>query len=435
MDLTSHSLTDITLVTMIAVFCGIFLERLKQPAIVGYIVAGIVLGPTGFGFISNSENVQALAELGIILLLFIIGMELSFKSFMSVIKIAISCVVIQLVASLLICYVLGKIVDWTGEETILFGFILMLSSTAVAIKMLDELGHLKDPIGQITVGILVAQDLALVPMLLMAGSLSHGGEITMMVWVKIFIAIIFLIALVMFLSKREKLTLPFSKWLKGNGDMPPLIALAICFSAATLSGLLGLSSAYGAFLAGLIIANSTERDILMKVTHPIHSVLLVVFFLSIGLMIDLGFIFKNFHAVFLFLLTAVSIKTVLNIAALRMLGQSWENAFPAGLVMAQLGEFAFLLTSIGFKGKILDDYDYNLAISVIALSLLLSPLWLLTVRRFHGLASQGITSARGIVLGLYQGEIKSVSDFYHNIRSKIDSLSKKTDQTDERTKN
>jgi CPA2 family monovalent cation:H+ antiporter-2 len=419
MEFQANSLTGIALVMAIAMLFGIGLERLKQPAIVGYIVAGIVLGPTGFGVIGDASQVELMAELGIVLLLFIIGTELSLKSFISVFRVAVACTAIQLIVSLLVCYAIGSLGGWAGEKIVLFGFMLTLSSTAVAIKILDQLGHLKDPIGQITVGILIAQDLALVPMLVMADSFADGGGMTYKVWIKILIAVGLLVGLVFYLSQRDRIRLPLSKWFKGSGDLPPLMALALCFAAATISGALGLSTAYGAFLAGLIVSSSTERDSIVKAVHPIQSILLVVFFLSIGLMIDLGFIMKNLHTVLLFLLVAISIKTVLNIGALRLLGQSWENAFPAGLVMAQLGEFAFLLATIGSKGKILNEHDYRLAISVIALSLLLSPFWLMTVRRFHVLASHGVTNIKDIMRMIYEGELKTVSELYDHVSKTV----------------
>lgn len=419
MEFQTNSLTGIALVMAIAMLFGIGLERLKQPAIVGYIVAGIVLGPTGFGVIGDASQVELLAELGVVLLLFIIGTELSLKSFISVFRVAVACTAIQLVVSLAVCYAIGSLSGWAGEKIMLFGFMLTLSSTAVAIKILDQLGHLKDPIGQITVGILIAQDLALVPMLVMADSLADGGAMTYKVWIKILIAVGLLVGLVFYLAQRDRIRLPLSKWFKGAGDLPPLMALALCFAAATISGAVGLSTAYGAFLAGLVVSSSTERDSIVKAVHPIQSILLVVFFLSIGLMIDLGFIMKNLHTVLLFLLVAISIKTVLNIGALRLLGQSWENALPAGLVMAQLGEFAFLLATIGAKGKILTEHDHRLAISVIALSLLLSPFWLMTVRRFHVLASHGVTNIKDIMRMIYEGELKTMSELYDHVSKTV----------------
>lgn len=388
------TLTSIALVTTAALLCGLALIRLRQPAIVGYILAGVALGPTGLKLVSNTETVQVLAELGVIMLLFLIGMELSLRSFKSVYKKALSVAALQIVAALSVFYGIGHFLDWTIERIVVFAFATALSSTAVAIKILEETDELRTPVGRTTVSVLIAQDLAVIPMLLIIAAFGSGHEagpagasFTMAaIFVKLAIAIGLLIAVSLFLSKRDRVDLPMSGWIMSRHEVIPLAALAFCFTWATLSGLIGLSTAYGAFLAGLIIGNSNVRATMHKAAEPIQTILLMVFFLSIGLLIDLDYIFANWKNVLLVLSIVTFLKTIVNVGILHLLGEPWQRAFHAGVVMGQLGEFSFILVAGGVAANVISPEGYDLMISVIALSLLISPMWLAIARRLHDMA-------------------------------------------------
>ncbi|WP_162306021.1 cation:proton antiporter [Oleisolibacter albus] len=399
-------LTGIALVTSVALLCGLALSRLRQPAIVGYIVAGVVLGPTGFGLIDNAESVHTLAELGVLMLLFLVGMELSVRAFRQVYRVAVLAVLLQLVLSLAAVSVAGLLLGWPLARSIVFGFIIALSGTAVAIKMLEDIGELRTDMGRVTVGVLIAQDLAFVPLLLVTNALGpQSSGLDAGVLVKLALALAVLAGLVWFLSRRERLQLPYGAWFQRNPDVVPLAALAFCFTFASVTGLLGLSTAFGAFVAGFILGNSTGRPVAIRATQPIQSVLMVVFFLSIGLLIDLRHIWANLGEVVLLLLLVTLVKTAINVGVLRLLGEPWERAFPAGAIMGSLGEFSFVLAAAGLSVAVIDPQGYQMAVTVVALSWLASPLWLISVRRFHRLAQTGIVSMRATLGQVYRGEI------------------------------
>ena len=162
--------------------------------------------------------------------------------------------------------------------------------------------------------------------------------------------------------------------------------MAFGFSLTAISGLLGLSTAYGAFVAGLIIGNSDARVALHKAVEPIQAVLLMVFFLSIGLLIDVRFIADNWHNVLIVLAAVTVLKTVINVAILHFLGKPWDRAFHAGVVMAQTGEFSFIIVAAGLASKAISPDSYRLMVTVIALSLLISPMWQALARHLHDLA-------------------------------------------------
>lgn len=383
-------LTSIALVTTAALLCGLAFIRLRQPAIVGYIIAGVALGPTGLGIISNTETVQTLAELGVIMLLFLIGMELSLRGFQSVYKTALTTAVLQILMAIGIFWVAGQFLHWSFARVLIFGFATALSSTAVSIKMLEETDDLHTPVGRITVSVLIAQDLAVIPILLIISALgaeehAHiGGAIA----AKLGFSIGFLALLIWFLSRREKLHLPFTEWFASRSEVLPLAAMAFCFTWAALSGLLGLSTAYGAFAAGLIIGNSNLRSALHTAAEPIQTILLMVFFLSIGLLIDVDFIMHNLKNVLIVLFIVTLLKTVVNVVILHLfLDKPWNKSFHSGVVMAQVGEFSFIVVAAGLASQIISEEAYRLMIAVIALSLLISPMWLAISRRLHDMAT------------------------------------------------
>lgn len=378
-------LTSIALVTTAALLCGLLLIRLRQPAIVGYILAGVALGPTGFKMVTNTETVQILAELGVIMLLFLIGMELSLKSFRTVYKTALAAAGLQIITALTAFWVVGYFMEWTFERVMVFAFATALSSTAVAIKILEATDDLNTPVGRTTISILVAQDLAVIPMLLIVntfGDASNEGSIWSIV-LRLAASIGFLAFLGWFLMRRERLIIPFSEWIVSRPEIIPLAAMAFCFLWATLSGAVGLSTAYGAFVSGLIIGNSDMRTTLHKAAEPIQAILLMVFFLSIGLLIDLDYIADNWRLVLMVLAIVTVLKTVVNVAILHFLGEPWDRAFHSGVTMAQVGEFSFILCAAGLATKSLSKDGYHLMITVIALSLLISPMWLAIARRLH----------------------------------------------------
>ena len=429
MEAHANDLTSMALVTTVAVLCGLLFTRLRQPAIVGYILAGVVLGPTGFRLVQNSENVTSLAELGVLMLLFLIGMELSLRHFKSVLAVASCCAVLQIGFSLGITALLARLFDWPWQQAVVLGFVFALSSTAVAIKMLEDIKELRSPVGRITVGVLIAQDLAIVPMLVLIHGMGGEGTLGYDVIAKLVLASAFLVALIWFLSRRQKIVLPTRRWMKGKLDLIPLAALAFCFSAATVSGLLGLSAAYGAFLAGLVIGQSTDRAVTIRATRPIQSVLLVVFFLSIGLLIDWRYIWENLGLVLTLLASAVFVKTAINVGALRLLREPWERAFPAGVIMGQIGEFSFVLAAAGVGVGAIDKEGYRLAISVIALSLLISPVWLITARRFMAIASDGVTNIQSALAETFKEEVTAYATAVSLVRRGAAKLRKGDDKT------
>jgi len=415
MESAAHSgLTGVAVVALAALVCGMAMERMRQPAFVGYILAGLLLGPTALGLVEDREQIDVIAEMGVLMLLFIIGMELSIRLFLRLWKFVLMATGLQILAAGSVTLLLSTILGWSLGMAILLGFVIALSSTAIGIKMLEETGEMKTRTGLLSVGILIAQDLAFVPMLLVLGIISVGetdyrgllvmlGSVLLLGW------------LMWYLAKGGRIQLPFMQNVVRNIDLTPLGALALCFGAAALAGVFGLSPAYGAFLAGLVLGNSGERPAFMGSIRPIQSILMMVFFLSIGLLIDLQFIWDNIGTVLVLLFLVTVFKTAMNTAIVRMLGQSWPQAFLVSVMLSQIGEFSFLLSKTGLETGLIGGDVMRLVVAVTVLSLAISPLWVVTARRIHNLTAN-VTTFGELMKSVYAHETNLVASGYSKIR-------------------
>lgn len=403
-----NELIALAIVAGAAMIMGVLFSRIRQPVVVGYIVAGVVLGPSALKVIEDRESVGLIAEMGVLMLLFLIGMELSLRNFRRIWRLALTVMALQLTLGVGVAWVLGALMDWRLELTLIVGFGLSLSSTAVAIKILDDIGQLRTEVGRTAVGVLIAQDLAVVPMLIIVSEMGAGGSGVAGAVLPVAIAIAILVGIVFLLSRRKRDNLPFSHWFSDHPDLAAMTGLALCFIGSAISGLIGLSPAYGAFVAGLVVGNTTERTKMIAAVQPVQSVLLMVFFLSVGLLLDLQFIADNWHAVLLLLLAIAVTKTISNIGILRMLGEPWPRAWLAGTVLGQVGEFSFVLVAAGLAAGVIDTYGGNLMTSVIALSLASSSLVLFTARRMSEVRWRRVRTLEDALDAVYGSRTSSV---------------------------
>ncbi|RZI45501.1 cation:proton antiporter [Candidatus Finniella inopinata] len=397
-----NSLTEVAMVVVAALAGGLGFVRLKQPPIIGYILTGILLGPSGLAFIQSRDQVSVLAELGVLLLLFVVGMELNLRTFKKVWVVATLCTILQVVSSIAITVAISGFFGWSAGLSLLLGFVASISSTAVVVKVMESIGELKTEIGQLTIGILIAQDLAIVPMILILRSYGESW-FSPSLFLKLIASVGMIAALITYLSRRQRVRLPLTQMIAGDRDLTPLASLTFCFAAAAISGLIGLSAPYGAFLAGLILGNTHERLAMIESTKPIQSILLMVFFLSIGLLLDLEFIWENFAIVLKLLFVVTVGKTALNVGILRLLRLPWPQAFLIGVVLAQLGEFAFLMATISHETNIINEDGQRLIVGLTVLSLAFSPFWLAIAKHFQDSAAQSSSGLQG-VLGFFDNE-------------------------------
>jgi monovalent cation:H+ antiporter-2, CPA2 family len=403
----TQDLTALALVLSAAVLCGLTMSRLRLPAAAGFILAGVVLGPTGFGLIETSASIETLADLGVLMLLFIIGMELRLRSFRALLPLALGIAVVEIAAATLFAVALGFFGSGETRSAVVIGFMLAISSTAVALKMVEEADEKQSAAGKLTLAVLIAQDLAVVPLLLITNALGTGAaaETGIEIGIKLVLALGLLVGFIATLTRVKSFRFPFTEFFLRDPDIGTLAVLGVCFVAASVSGLLGLSPALGAFLCGLAVGHSTLRPTAMRAVPPVQSILLFTFFLSVGLLIDLDYVVGHLWLIVIALFVVAAGKTVLNVGVLTLFGQPGDVAFRAALFLTPIGEFSFVLAAAGFSVGALTPEAHKLAFVVIALSLLVSPLWFVGARRAHALAQRGITEADALFRASYRKEL------------------------------
>ena len=364
-----------TFLMLSAVSFGLILRWLKQPPLVGYILAGLALGPAGLELVDYSDEISSLAEFGVILLLFIIGIELSVKAFLRVLQPAVVATLGQIACCILLAISVKSYFGWTLPQILLIGFVLTLSSTAVALMVLQGLGQLRTHAGQLTVGVLVAQDIAVAPMLVFAQSGADVFQQWPLLLVRIVIALLVLAGLLVWIGKTARQRLPLATLLEGNVELAILFSLGACMLAASLTGTMGLSPVFGAFCAGLALSHTNLRKAVLDAILPLQSLLLVVFFVSIGLLVDLDYVKSHWGVIAAVTLGVLFIKTLFGWALLSLGGEPVGRALVSSLVTPQIGEFSFVLTTSGVASGIFTGFEADFLLAVIAASLFISPIW------------------------------------------------------------
>jgi CPA2 family monovalent cation:H+ antiporter-2 len=379
LDPTIHSFTGILLTIIIL---GIILKFFKIPYVMAYLLAGIIIGPYGLGVIQDHQIMLKLESIGVMFLLFFVGMKVSASKLIANWKIEIVGTFIQILGSLLCVAALSLWLDWSLDRVILLGFVISISSTAVVLKILEDRNETDSEIGRNVIGILLIQDLALIPMIIiiefLGGKSPAINELVLQI-----IGGATTIGFIVWLSKTKvQLKLPLSKLFKKDHELQVFAALLLCFGLAFISELFHLSSAIGAFTAGIIVASTKETDWVSKSLQPFYILFVSLFFVSIGMLIDPKFLVENFGAVLIMVFAALLTNTFINAFILKFLGLSWKESLYAGGLLSQIGEFSFVLISIGLQFNSIGEFEYQMVIYTIACTLLLCPIWISCIQYF-----------------------------------------------------
>jgi CPA2 family monovalent cation:H+ antiporter-2 len=351
---------------------------LRQPHVVGYIVAGLLLGPSGFDFFKQYELVTRMGDIGVVLLLFFVGMETTPRQLIAGWRITFLGTSIQIAASVGLMLAIGAWLEWPVGRSVLMGFVLSLSSTAVVLNYLRATHRAKTKLGQDALGVLLAQDLALIPMLLAIGWLAGRGPDGDVLALQALGAVL-AIGLLAWMTAGRVVRLPLARQLRRDRELQVFLAFGLCLGFALLFGVLQLSSALGAFLAGMLVGAARETNWVHHRLEPFRVMFVALFFVSVGLLVDVPFVRDNILLVGGVTLAVFCGNTIINTLIFRGLGDSWTYSIFAGAHLAQIGEFSFVLAAAGAAQGLLPDFTYKLVISVIALSLVLSPAWIALV--------------------------------------------------------
>ena len=368
---------------------GLVLKRINQPYIIAYILTGIILGPSGFKLVTNYETAEILGEFGLIILMFFIGMEISLTDFIKKWKIALFGTGMQVLFSVAIMFVAGYFLEWSFTRMLLLGFIISLSSSAVVIKLIEDNNLGKTKIGQNVISILLTQDIIIVPMIILMSFLGNGTIEIHQIGMQA-VGGILIVGLLIYLLKKQTISLPFSKQLQNDHELQVFASLIICFGLALFTSFFELSAGLGAFVAGLFVHASPSTKWLHESLHSFRVILVSVFFLSIGLLIDLDFLLNNWITISILVFGVYISNHGINTLSLKVLGNSWKESIYGGSFLAQIGEFSFVLASLGYRADIISVFSYQLTIIVISITILISPFWVLITAKLTGVKASEI---------------------------------------------
>lgn len=372
--------TDPVLLTLVMLSIGIILvsfifKLLKQPYVIAYILVGILMGPYGLRLITDESLISNMGSFGLLLLLFFIGMEISLPKIMANWRIPVLGTLIQVIFSVGVVYVVGSILHWQINHIIVLGFVISLSSSAIVISFLQDKGLQTSNLGQNVIGILLVQDILVVPMLILLNYLS-GIVLSTLDITKQIIGGLMILGITIWVLKKKEIYLPFGKQIRKDHEIQVFIAFAFCFGFSLLTAFFGLSSALGAFVAGMVVSKAKETTWVRTSLHPFRIVFVALFFVSVGMLIDLGFLVDNLGIVSLMVLLAFITNNFINTLIVRFLGENWKDSLYTGAILAQIGEFSFILGGTGFFIGLIPKHTYQLIISTISVTLVISPLWI-----------------------------------------------------------
>lgn len=366
-------LRDIVTIFGLSIAVILFCSRFKIPTLVGFLLTGLLSGPHGLKLIKDPEAVKVLAEMGVVLLLFTIGLEFSLKKLMRIKKWVFVGGGLQVLLTIFAIAGLMSLAGFSETEAIFVGFLISSSSTAITLMLLQQKAILESPQGQASLAILIFQDIAVVPMMLMTPFLG-GDKISFSLDLLInLMKGILVLSLSLYAAQKGIPKLLYQIARTNNSQLFILFVLCICFAVAYLTSSIGLSLALGAFLAGLIISESEYSHHAIRHILPFQQVFTSFFFVSIGMLLDLVYL-KNHIPLTLFL-TLIVILTKFIIASLvaLLLRLPLRSSIIVGIALAQVGEFAFILALKGMDHQLIDMSSYQMFLAVSLLTMAASP--------------------------------------------------------------
>lgn len=364
-------------VALLAALAGGFVARLlRLPLLVGYLLAGIVVGPHTPGIIANEEAVHNVATLGVALLMFVVGTHLSLKELAAVRRIALIGGGGQILGTILLGFLLGLALGWGVYGGLFLGCALSLSSTAVMMRVLEERGELGTGHGTAMMGVLVVQDLAVVVMVALLPSLatltSEGPQALLGIGLSLLKAGVS-VSLALVLAMRWVPALLGRVARLGSQELFLLVVVCICLAAGYLAQLAGLSLELGAFLAGLVMSESDYAHEVFNQVRPLRDLFASLFFVSVGMLLDPAFVLRNWVPVVAVVLAILIGKALITGAAVYAAGVHGRTAVLAGLGLAQIGEFSFVLTGIGDQRGLIPREMSGVILAAALITILLTP--------------------------------------------------------------
>jgi CPA2 family monovalent cation:H+ antiporter-2 len=368
-------ITDLALILIVAGIVILLFEKLKQPLVLGYIVAGFLVSPNMPYTMSvvDKANIHTWADIGVMFLLFSLGLDFSFKKIlkMGMAPIIASLTIIFCMASL--GMFVGHTFGWSKMDCIFLGGMLAMSSTTIIYKAFDDLGLTQQRFAGLVMSVLILEDILAIVMMVMLGAIADGGNpngsemLNSIMRIGFFLILWFVVGLFivpLFLRTTRRLM---------NDETMIIVALGLCCLMAVISTKVGFSSAFGAFVMGSILAETVEADKIIKLVEPVKNLFGAIFFVSVGMLVEPGILVKYALPIVAIVMTILLGQSIFGTVGFMLSGQTLKTAMRCGFSMAQIGEFAFIIASLGLSLKVTSNFLYPVVVAVSVTTTFLTP--------------------------------------------------------------
>jgi CPA2 family monovalent cation:H+ antiporter-2 len=375
------------LIASISVLCLVILlliflfKKLHQPYLVAYILAGVLLGRHSLHILADANQIDTLGSLGVLLLMFFLGMEIDIPDQKSLLVKPILAQGVKMALSILLALVIGYYFRMNRGTILLLTILLAFNSTAVVSEALRPNGGLQTDIGRTLLNMLLLQDVLLAPLLTLFQFSGHQP----IVFPKLLLSLaacVLIFLLLRSIRNRNLYQLRFLREMEHDHELQVFAGALICLGFALMASLVGVSGPIGAFTAGLYIGRTNAFRWLETTLKPFKVFFTALFFVALGLMVDIPFIIAHARNIFAITLLILVVNSLLSAVVFRMLTYPWKTSLPAGALLSQTGEFGLIACTLAYKTGIIDNDLFKGAISVIVLTLLLSTPWALTFKNF-----------------------------------------------------
>ena len=368
-------ISDLGLILMTAGIAVLIFKKLKQPLVLGYLIAGFLAGNhiDFFPSVTDNKSVEVWAEIGVIILLFSLGLEFSFKKLMKVGGTASITAITQIITMVALGYLVGQWMDWSKMDSIFLGVILSISSTTIILKTFDELGVKAQKFAGIVIGSLIVQDIVAILMMVLLSTIAvsqqfSGSALLLSVLKLAFFLTAWFVGGIFFiptLLKKAKHLL--------TDEMLLIISLALCLMMVILASNVGFSPALGAFIMGSIIAETTQAEHIEHLVKPVKDLFGAIFFVSVGMLINPEMLIT--HAIPVAILTLVTIfgQSISSTIGALLSGQPLKQSVQTGMSLAQIGEFSFIIATLGMSLHVTSDFLYPIVVAVSAVTTFTTP--------------------------------------------------------------
>jgi CPA2 family monovalent cation:H+ antiporter-2 len=399
---------DLAMIMLVAGMVTIIFHRLRQPVVLGYIVAGVILGPytPPFQLINDEHTIKILAELGVVFLMFSLGLEFSIRKLVRVGPTALVTALSEIALMLGIGYGIGRFFGWKPMDSLFLGAMLAISSTTIIVKALNELGMKREKFAQLIFGILIVEDILAIGMIALLSGIAMSGSIdTQDVFYTIGkLSLFMIVALVVGFLTVPRLLAYVARF--NSNEMLLISVLGLCFGFCLLVLKLEYSTALGAFMIGAVMAESRELPLIERLIEPVRDMFSAIFFVTVGLMFDPAVLVTYGVPIAIITLAVVVGKVFTCSLGTFVAGHDGRTSLRVGMGLAQIGEFSFIIATLGLTLNVTSPFLYPIVVAVSAITTLLTPYLIKLADPLANVASRSMPVRIAGFFGRYAGWIK-----------------------------